>query len=208
VQPDQIPQYIMAIETDLYTAKNRVMKIHRETLVGYNSNDCSLNTVRQDTAVLGSMNGVCNINLTANTASGICDESVHVSAPPLTDLMALQENASAVTKARRPQKTGDTKLIAGVQCDVYKSSAPLDETYCISKAGSFLASPIHSFGGTIPGLRLEIRSENGKNQTATEVQLDRSISPEIFAVPKDVKVKSRVGVVPLPGTNRMPGVSQ
>jgi hypothetical protein len=208
IPSDQIPQLIHEIETDTYIAQNRVMKIHRQTLVGYNPNDCSLRITHIDKAVLASMNGTCNINLTEKTASGVCDAAIHAGAASLTDLMTLQENASAATKARRPHKTGESKSIAGIQCDVYKSMPPLEESYCISTAGSFLASPIQSFGGTVPGLRLEIVSKNNQTQVATNVHLDTLVSPDIFSVPKGIKVKSITGMVPSHGMGRMQGVSQ
>lgn len=198
--PGDWPKYTSAMRTDTYVAANRVITYSATTAYGFNP-DCSLQGHYGLTARLVSSKGSCSIDMLKKTARGMCDASGHASASVQSnrgvagdaqsrariDQMAADPRYAAMFAAVKREQTsqistGQTKTIAGAQCEVFnqvpRSAGGLGGTQCLLLGGS-LKPPVT--GLTAAGrIGLEVDGEIGAKMKAVDVSLDTEVSEHVF----------------------------
>jgi hypothetical protein len=196
--PQTWPDYVHSTQSDTYDAANRTITYATTLLYTYDHADCSLVENRRVVAKLASNKGFCDIDLVNKKAHGVCDARGHadaqVAAHPapqalIADAQGAAANAPtqsamvAMEKAMKqfgPVKTGEHKMIAGIECDVLTHALGTDGTACLSRGGSF---PGWHAGPGLTGFNreLELSAVGGLNARAVKAQLDASVNPAVFA---------------------------
>lgn len=192
-QPDEIPALVQPMELDFYHAPNRVAKFQKGKVYGYNPIDCSLTELSSEKITIMSAKGICNIDMQRKFATGVCDKAVHAGAPQFVHVNYNMIATDPALKKMLPAATGGKKSIAGLQCDVYEMTFPVQGSYCTSKSGSFLATGVQSLNSNVPGLQLEVRTADRENLVATQAKLDMPISDAVFQLPAGVKLRTLPG---------------
>jgi hypothetical protein len=196
--PGVWPDYVQSTQSDTYDAANRTITYATTLLYTYDHADCSLVENRRVMAKLASTKGFCDIDLANKTAHGVCDTRAHADAPPVKNFgpktpasggraaaanAQMQAALDAMEKAMKqfgPVKTGEHKIIAGIECDVSTHVLSTDGTACISRGGSF-AGWHAGLGSTGFGMELELSAVGGLNARAVKAQLDASVNAAVFA---------------------------
>jgi hypothetical protein len=197
--PPQVwPDYVHTSQSDTYDAANRTINYATTLLYTVNHVDCSLVENRRVVAKLASTMGLCEIDLAAKKARGVCDVLAHAGAPAVvqtrrrasvpyarsSELNAPTQAAlAAMEKAMQqyaPVKSGERKTIAGIECDVTTHVLGTDGTACITRGGSFVGW--HAGPGSVgSSMELELTSVGGLNASAVKAQLDATVNPAVFA---------------------------
>lgn len=195
-RPPQLwPEYVSILQRDTYDSVNRSISYATTLLYTVNPADCSLVENRRTVATLSSTKGVCEIDLGEKKAHGFCDARAHAAAAPLTRTghpvssagsikppLISRAAQEALDKAMKqtPGRTGESKIIAGIKCEVWRSAFDPNGSACLSVGGSFVASHAALWlNGS--SMELEIGSTLGLNLRAVKAALDAKVNPAVFA---------------------------
>lgn len=194
-RPPQLwPEHVSSLQRDTYDSANRSISYATTLLYTVNPADCSLLENRRTIATLSSTKGVCEIDLGEKKAYGFCDARAHAAAPPLARTghpvsgagsikppLITRAAQEALEKAMKqtPGKTGESKIIAGIKCEVWRSPFDPKGSACLSVGGSFVASHA-ALGLSGSSMELEIISTLGVNLRAVKAQLDAKVNPAVF----------------------------
>lgn len=193
--PQLWPDYVNSTQRDMYDSANRSISYSTTLLYTVTPSDCSLLENRKTVATLTSTKGICEIDLGSKTAHGLCDTRAHADAPPMLrtatpapggrrsmspppSRAALDALEQAVKLA--PGKSGEHKIILGIECDVWKTPFDPNGTACLSRGGSFVAAHATS-GLTGSSMELDITSTLGVNLHAVKAALDAKVNANVFA---------------------------
>lgn len=213
--PDAIPQIVYPQDIEIYYASNRILTVSKGVVYSIDPATCALTSKSRPILRLRSAAGLCEIDLNAKEARGVCDETAHERAPnstfqhmaptqaPAIDLNKVppQVRAQVAAQIERLKQlpkgaggqnaaallpTGGYKTIAGYKCKSYRADALLNEV-CIAHPPSPFPIPAAPLNGGIPGLLLDMDSPS-LTLHAQEVRMGISVSRDMFAIPKGMKV--------------------
>lgn len=174
-----IPQELAPTDTYIYSARDRSLAVTFTRAVGYSKIDCGLIETENQSSVITTPAGHCNINHRNKTAVGACDNNAVSIAPHQT-------------RPPEAQSLGG-KQIAGHHCDVFGVAAPIKAFTCLSRDGDFPAFPSKINPAFLPGLPLSVDTAFTKAE-AIEVKMAMDVSPKLFAAPPGYKlISSPVG---------------
>lgn len=183
--PAVLPDQVLRQNEFEYAAPNRSIRYIVNYLVGA-ADDCSLIEIESAGATLTSSKGVCKIDLTKKTATGVCDVNGHADARPRAQPTRAQQAQTATAleaDARMAERmamirqlsarsTPGQRSVAGYPCETIEG-AP-GNRICVSHAGSFVPTADTGFGVTLH------RVFGTQTSTAVEAKFDMPVDPAVF----------------------------
>lgn len=169
--PTRWPDFVTSVREDTYFAANRGIRYSSGIAYLVNPADCSLIEGATSTASLISEAGSCMIDLVAKTARGACATSANVRSARST---------LHGTPPGSPLKTGATREIVGMRCDVWRMPELGDgATLCLANGGSF--TPSRMAGNTaLAGMPIEYDSATGVKMKAVLAKYDVDVDVRVF----------------------------
>jgi hypothetical protein len=212
--PEGIPETPSPQNLEIYYGENRSLVIVKGKVHSIDLESCALRVHPHHYLQLPTGSAECSINLLTNFADGICDEHMlnrernvtdnkpSPSFKPMGDINSIppasraqilewaQRNAARPPRKSTVQPTGERRLIAGYQCDVYGKPDLIER--CIANPTSDFPLPIAGENGYLPGLMLQLRAP-GRILDAQEVILNMGVSRTLFDIPPGVTPRASSG---------------
>ena len=212
---DGVPEIPQSIEDDIYYSANRTLTVKQGKTYDIDFDTCELVTHLHHVNELRSVAGICSIDMIKKEARGQCDrpaqESVSASGmvpatikktptfdldkvPPelQATLLAQMERLKTLPKTSHGiglPVTGESKIIANYECEIYRNSQ-LDIEVCVAHPKGSFVIPAAGLNATVPGLLLKTKSK-ALTMQANKVNMDIAVPQDIFFVPADIKILSR-----------------
>jgi len=209
-----VPPIIDQQDVDIYYAAGRTATLTVGRHYQLNHDNCAIQAADSRTLRLFGhhVSESCAIDLIKRRANGLClppgeegkpespatSQGIDLSKVPPHLRNDAQRALAQIARRKRsasPKEslpaTGEFRTIAGLKCRVHRhASLPLEK--CIAHPDSSFPIPASSFHAGLPGLLLYMTiGDHTPTLTANEVNLDIGLSAEAFAVPPDIRARTK-----------------